>query len=111
MIEIQPFSENYLSGVVDVILPILQSEFDISITLDAQADLLNIPTFYQKGNGNFWVALNGSEVIGTIALIDIGNREGALRKMFVKTKYRSAASGVAQELLKEQISWCEQNRA
>ena len=108
MIEIQPFSEEYLSGVVDVILPIQQSEFDIPITLDAQPDLLDIPAFYQKENGNFWVALNGSQVVGTIALIDIGNREGALRKMFVKSDYRGAAFGVAQELLKVLINWCKQ---
>lgn len=108
MIEIQPFSEIYLSGVVDLILPIQQSEFNIPITLDAQPDILDIPASYQKGNGNFWVALIGSEVVGTIALIDIGNQEGALRKMFVKAEYRGAASGVAQELLKKLINWCEQ---
>lgn len=28
--------------------------------------------------------------------------------MFVKAEYRGAASGVAQELLKKLINWCEQ---
>lgn len=109
MIEIRPFSEKYLSGVVDVILPIQKSEFNIPIMLDAQPDLLDIPASYQKGKGNFWVALNGSEVVGTVALIDIGNQEGALRKMFVKPKYRGANTGVAKKLLNILISWCEQN--
>jgi hypothetical protein len=53
MIEIVPFSKHHQSGVVDVILPIQQSEFGIPITLDAQPDLLDIPGFYQKGIGNF----------------------------------------------------------
>ena len=110
MIEILPYTEQFLSGVVDVILPIQQSEFDIPITLDAQPDLLDIPAYYQQRNGNFWIALNGSEVVGTIALKDIGNREGALRKMFVKAKYRGATAGVSNNLLQVLLRWCEQKR-
>ena len=89
-IDLLPYSEVYHSGVVDVILPIQQTEFNIPITLDGQPDLLDIPGYYRQGKGNFWVALNDSEVIGTIALIDIGNNQGALRKMFVKSAYRGA---------------------
>jgi len=71
MIKIQSYSEKYQSGVVDVILPIQQHEFSIPITLEAQPDLLDIPAFYQQGNGNFWIALAGSQVVGTIALRDL----------------------------------------
>ena len=71
MIKIETFSEQHLNGVVDVILPIQQQEFGISITLDAQPDLLDIPGFYQKEKGNFWVALKDSEIIGTISLLYI----------------------------------------
>lgn len=107
MIEIVPFSDHHLSGVVDVILPIQQSEFGIPITLDAQPDLLDIPNFYQKGSGNFWVALHGSEVVGTIALLDIGNGQGALRKMFVKEPFRGSMHGVARRLLQVFLDWCK----
>ena len=106
MTEIVPFSEKHLSGVVDVILPIQQSEFCIPITLDAQPDLLDILGFYQKGSGNFWVALHGSEVVGTIALLDIGDGKGALRKMFVKERFRGAVHGVARRLLQVLLDWC-----
>jgi N-acetylglutamate synthase-like GNAT family acetyltransferase len=107
MIQIVPFSEHHLSGVVDVILPIQQSEFNIPITLDAQPDLLDIPGFYQKGRGNFWVALHGSEIIGTIALLDIGGGQGALRKMFVKEQFRGTTQGVARRLLRVLLDWCK----
>ena len=106
MIQIVPFLEHHLSGIVDVILPIQQSEFSIPITLDAQPDLLDIPGFYQKGKGNFWVALHDSEVVGTIALLDIGGGQGALRKMFVKDKYRGLMQGVARKLLRVLLDWC-----
>ena len=107
MIEIVPFSKHHLLGIVDVILPIQQAEFGIPITLDAQPDLLNIPGFYQKGSGNFWVALHGSEIIGTISLLDIGNWQGALRKMFVKEQFRGSPYGVSHRLLRVLFEWCE----
>ena len=106
MIQIQAFSPDHASGVVDVILPIQQEEFGIPITLEGQPDLKDIPGFYQKGKGNFWVALSGNEVVGTIGLLDIGNGQGALRKMFVKTAYRGKEHGVAQCLLDGLRNWC-----
>ena len=106
MIEIKPFASEHGDGVVSVILPIQQEEFGIPVTLADQPDVLDIPGFYQKGKGNFWVALSGNEVVGTIGLLDIGNGQGALRKMFVKTAYRGKEHGVAQRLLDGLRNWC-----
>jgi hypothetical protein len=71
-----------------VILPIQQEEFAISITAEDQPDLLAITDFYQTGTGGFWVAKAAGRVVGTIGLKDIGNREAALRTMFVATDCR-----------------------
>jgi len=106
MIEIIPFSEEHREGVVNVILPIQQSEFGIAITLEEQPDLLDIPHFYQRRKGNFWVALMESEVVGTISLLDIGNGQGALRKMFVKEPFRGQRHRVACRLLDVLRQWC-----
>jgi GNAT superfamily N-acetyltransferase len=105
VIEIVPFAPQHAAGVVAVILPIQQSEFAIPITVDAQPDLLDIGAFYQHGNGNFWVALKEGEVVGTVALLDIGNRQAALRKMFVRTEYRGGEHGVAKHLLAALLDW------
>jgi N-acetylglutamate synthase-like GNAT family acetyltransferase len=43
-------------------------------------------------------------VVGTIALRDIGNHQGALRKMFVKSAYRGKEHSVGRRLLEELIS-------
>jgi N-acetylglutamate synthase-like GNAT family acetyltransferase len=101
-----PFEPRFAAGVAAVILPIQQAEFEIPITLEAQPDLHDIAAFYQRGNGNFWVALVGDEVAGTLGLLDIGNRQAALRKMFVKAEYRGAAHGVAHALLQTLLDWC-----
>ena len=105
MITVVPFSEQYLAGVLDVILPIQRTEFGIPITLEDQPDLMDIPGFYQRGDGNFWVALSDGEPVGTISLLDIGNDQAALRKMCVKTAHRGPGSGVSRLLLDALLQW------
>lgn len=102
---IKNYTENYREAVIDLILSIQQQEFDISITREEQPDLDNIATFYQTGSGNFWLALYGEQVVGTISLIDIGNHQGALRKMFVKAAFRGSKYNVAKSLLQQLNSW------
>ena len=101
---ITPFAPAHTSGVKDLIVPIQQNEFGISISYDDQPDLKNIPDFYQVGSGGFWVALEkakGNEcVVGCIALKDIDNNQTALRKMFVAQSHRGKKAGVAASLLK-----------
>ena len=82
---------------IGTLIPSVQKEFGIEITLADQPELLNIPAVYQQGGGNFWVALNNGEVIGTIALIDIGNNIGVIRKMFLAPDHRG--TGIGQQLL------------
>ncbi|MBL4615082.1 MAG: GNAT family N-acetyltransferase [Magnetovibrio sp.] len=89
----------FSQGVADLIVPIQREEFGIEITYQDQPDLQDIAGFYQNGTGNFWVALDGSQVVGTIALKDIGENQTALRKMFVAPSHRGKDKGVAAELL------------
>lgn len=86
-------------GILDVILPIQREEFGIAITAADQPDLQDILSFYHVGNGGFWIATAGTRIVGTIGLKDIGNAQGALRKMFVAAPYRGKEHGVAGRLL------------
>lgn len=105
MVRIIPFATEHTSGVISLILPIQQSEFEIQITLEDQPDLQDIPNFYRTGVGNFWVALDGPTVVGSVALLDIGNRQAALRKMFVAASHRGPEHGVAKQLLGALVQW------
>lgn len=105
MITIRSYSDTYRDGVAKLILPIQQQEFGLAISLQDQPDLLDIPDFYQSGHGNFWLALAQDEVVGSISLRDIGNRQGALRKMFVQAPFRGREHQVAQRLLQTLIDW------
>lgn len=97
--EVLSYIPMFSQGVADLIVPIQQGEFGIAITYDDQADLQDIPAFYQNGVGNFWVAVDAGQVVGSVALKDIGGGQGALRKMFVAASHRGQGKGVAVELL------------
>ena len=105
-LEVVPFRSGLENQVVDLILGIQRNEFGIQITSEQQPDLRQIPTFYQVRNGNFWVALSGGTVVGTISLLDIGSSQGALRKMFVDPGFRGSQLGTAKRLLGTLIDWC-----
>ena len=96
---IRPFQPTDVSGVFELILPIQQQEFGIAIEREDQPDLSDIPSFYQKGAGGFWVAEDMGRIVGTIALKELGSRRAALRKMFVASPYRGSAHGLGAKLL------------
>ncbi len=82
-IAIEPFTKPLEKEVISLISNIQRNEFNIAITPDEQPDLKNIPNFYGKGRGNFRVARHGEKIVGAVALPDIADNRGALRKMFV----------------------------
>lgn len=101
--EISPWSPQWQDRAADLIVSIQRSEFEIPITRADQTDLTDIAGFYQCGNGGFWVASEGDEVVGTIALKDISQGQGALRKMFVRADRRGGRFGVAGALLERAL--------
>ena len=109
MIQIVPFLPQHEAEVGALIVGIQRDEFGIPITLEDQPDLKDIPAIYQHGAGNFWVALSNGEIVGTIALLDLGNHQGALRKMFVHANYRGRERGVSARLLDTLLDWAREH--
>ena len=105
-IEVRSYSELYKEKIIQLTFKI-GKEFDIPIFLKDQPDLLDIPYFYQNGLGNFWIALDGEQVVGTIALIDIGNNQGTVRKVFVDNEYRGNEKKTSKCLLDALMDWCK----
>lgn len=108
-IQVMACQVEHFEAAAALIVGIQRDEFGFDIDLARQPDLSNIPQFYQSGRGNFWVALDGDKVVGTIALKDIGERLVALRKMFVAADYRGAEWGVAAKLLDAAVHWAKQH--
>lgn len=105
MIIIKKYHENYKTQIIKLILDIQTKEFNLPVTIEDQPDLENISDVYQKGKGNFWVALDKEKVIGTIGIVDLCNRQVAIKKMFVMDQYRG--TGVSQMLLDSAMTFCK----
>lgn len=105
ILRIQPFEKKHANAVISLILPIQQLEFGVQVTAADQPDLLDIPAYYFKGDGHFWVAVTGEQVVGSIGLLDFGKGGFALRKMFVDKAYRGAAHNIAQQLWLTAKEW------
>lgn len=106
MVDIIEYTPQYEQETINLIVGIQASEFGIPITAEDQPDLRQVKAFYQQGKGNFWLAMEDSAVIGTIALIDIGNNAVALRKMFVHPGYRGKGKTAGQQLMDTVFAWC-----
>ncbi len=97
-IKIIEFQSQYRDQVIKLIDSILK-ELDVipnTETLIDDEDLFKISEIY-SGKGKFWIALDDNEVVGTIAVRDLGSGKAKLNRMFVLESYRG--SGLAQTLL------------
>jgi GNAT superfamily N-acetyltransferase len=107
---IQQFDGQHNEQIIRLISHIQQNEFKLPITPEDQPDLSDIPGFYQQGSGNFWLARLETRTVGTAALVDIGGRQAALRKMFVQKEFRGGEYGVASALLRNLLAWAREER-
>jgi N-acetylglutamate synthase-like GNAT family acetyltransferase len=105
---IEPFAGQYNAQIIQLISNIQQNEFNLPITPQDQPDLSQIPQFYQQAAGNFWLARLDNQVVGCVALVDIGNGQAALRKMFVQQEFRGSEYKIADRLLKKLLAWSEE---
>lgn len=93
--KIEPYQQQYQQQIIDLILHIQNEEAGIGLSLEEQPDLLDIPLHYEKNGGEFWIAVEKNEVIGTIALMNCGNGNGVLKKFFVRADWRNRKLGLA----------------
>ena len=58
--------------------------------------------------GVFWIALANGDVIGTVGLVDLGDGQGCLQKMYVHPEFRG--KGTALRLLNTLVGWADSRR-
>lgn len=109
-VSLHRYQPRFQQAVLALILPIQTQEFGIAITAEQQPDLNEIEQYYQRGTGDFWLALAGDRVVGSIGLKDIGLQQAALRKMFVASDYRGKQHGVANALLNTLLGHASQRK-
>lgn len=93
--------------IIDLVLNIQNNEAKINLGIEEQADLLNIYDSYEKGGGEFWIAIENDEVIGTVALMNKKNGNSVLKKFFVRQDWRNRKIGY--ELYKHLLDFAQKN--
>lgn len=89
------YKNEYRKKVIALWIEICVKEFGFE---DWQEDIKEMDNdIYKYNNGNFWIAINNdNEVVGTIALRNLGNGKACLKSLYVKRKYRK--NGIAKAL-------------
>lgn len=99
----EQFSDEYATAVVELVHGILRDEFGFSGAAAEQPDLSDVRQHYGRGTSNFWIAVDENRLVGTTGFVDLGCKQGLLRKMFVRADSRG--SGVALLLLDNAMKW------
>lgn len=107
-LSVKSFQNEHLKGLTSLITHIQEGEFHLPLSPEQHEELKNIPNAFQFGNGNYWIALDGERVIGSMAAFDIGHNELQLRDVFVHEEYRGKAKGVSRKLLDTVLSWAKE---
>ena len=91
-IEIIEYSKEYQGAVQALVDDIQKNEFGRQ-SKSGRPDLQRIEKVYQTERGNFWIANENGELVGTLALKDMGLDRGELWRFYVKKDMRSKGVG------------------
>ncbi|MGD0576688.1 MAG: GNAT family N-acetyltransferase [Candidatus Staskawiczbacteria bacterium] len=95
-VEIVEYTDEFKEQIKDLITCIYDDERGNERRV--RPDLEIIKERYQGNNGNFWVAINEGKVVGTIGLINQGNKRASMHRFCVAKIFRGKEKGVSSEL-------------
>jgi GNAT superfamily N-acetyltransferase len=100
---IRDFRPEDMPGVAEVIRSVYR-EYNYVMDFDEfDRDIADIPATYQDVGGAFWVMADGTDVIGTVAVLPRENDTCELKRLYLRKRYRRA--GLGTRLLKTMIGW------
>lgn len=103
-IKILPFQPKHQNDINDMMGRITLEFIEPILTKETK----RIIDVYLKLNNKFWVATDGSKVIGTIGIVKLMNENIVLKSMFVDRMYRG--QGISNLLLDTLINWVVKNK-
>jgi GNAT superfamily N-acetyltransferase len=102
---IVPFDASHATGVLDVIGAVFR---EYAMTFDPSgfdADLTEIDRYYPERGGRFWVLVDGSGVVGTVAVVPTGPGACEVKRLYLRPGYRGRGFGRA--LMELVLDWAK----
>lgn len=100
---------HHLAQLVDLINYCQNIEAKLNIKMAEQDDIFQIESYYQQIGGNFWIALDNDQVVGSIALLSITNNTAVLKKFFTYPKYRGQPCHLGAQLYQKLITFAQEH--
>lgn len=104
--EITTYSDRYKDSTIKLITDIQELEFGRH-SKSGRPELHKIAQTYQRGRGNFWIAVDNNKVVGTIALSDYGAGKGYLERFYVAKELRR--QGLGSKLFSTLLEFAKSN--
>ena len=101
---ILPFEPEHADGFRSLVADTLR-EFGFEPDPEIDPDLVDPATVYTA----LWVAVAGSDVVGSIALRDLGGNALELKRMYLRSSQRGR--GLGKRLLATALEWARANSA
>ena len=99
-IHIIPFEPAYQPGV-DQLLDSIAAEYEESFYSPAHKKITEL---YDSPGRNYWLAMAGGKVVGTVGVIALPGSYSILKSMFLHREYRGGEPNIAQQLLQTAIA-------
>src|SRR5207253_3329661 len=100
-VQIVPFRPEHANGFRSLVADTLR-EFDFEPDLELDPDL-DEPGIYAR----LWIAVTGDEVVGSVALRDLGDHQLELKRMYLRPDQRGR--GLGKRLLAIALDWARAN--
>jgi GNAT superfamily N-acetyltransferase len=98
-----PFEPQYADGFRSLVADTLR-EFGFELDPEFDTDIDDPASVYAA----MWVAVEGREVVGSVALRDLGNGSVELKRMYLRPTQRGR--GLGKQLLGLALAWAREHR-
>ena len=108
MIEIRAVRHQDVPAVVELVRQTL-TEFGLEFGKGSSTDdsVRELPASYESAGGEFWVAYDGDQLIGTCGVMKLSPTMFELRKMYLRAAARG--TGLGRRLLDLVVAWSREH--
>ena len=106
LIKFIEFDERFKEKVIEFWIKICVEEYEFK---EWEYYIRNMDNHtYKQNGGNFWIAIEDEEVVGTISLQNLGQGRGLLKSMYVHKEFRSKK--IAYSLMNILLDFASENK-